>query len=121
MEKDEYLKLYKPYFVERDPTKKHIQKIMEAYENGIMTISIPGLCESVIRTERYARLLENEFIKTLVYIIYCMNKLLLLILIINFTFAKETRDEARTCLKKATSASCKDLYGYCFDNLECTN
>lgn len=63
MEKHEYLKLYKPRFVHRDPTKDHIKRIIDATRN-YRTISIPGLCEAVIRTDKYARLLKDEFIKS---------------------------------------------------------
>lgn len=129
MEKDEYLKLYKPYFVERDPTKKHIQKIMEAYENGIMTISIPGLCESVIRTERYARLLENEFIKSYklvehnLTIIQLLKKLNMIFenYLIRFSFnAEDPEEKEEFCgiSNMGTDGKTKTIIVFCNNNFD---
>lgn len=62
MKKHKYLKVYKPYFVRNDPIKKHLEMIYEATRN-MCYISIPRMFEVSIRTERYGRLLQKEFIR----------------------------------------------------------
>lgn len=62
MTKHKYLKAYKPYFVYKDPIKQHLKRIEEATKQ-YCTISIPHLFEAVIRTEKYAKLLQQEFIR----------------------------------------------------------
>jgi hypothetical protein len=62
MIKHKYLKLYKPYFVHNDPIKEHLKRIEEATKQ-VSTISTPHLFEAVIRTEKYAKLLQIEFIR----------------------------------------------------------
>lgn len=128
MKKHKYLKLYKPRFVRHDPTKDHIRRIIEATRN-YMTISIPKMCEAVIRTDKYAKLLENELIQssksieknlTILQLLKKLNNVFEIYLI-KFSFnAEDPKEKEEFCgiSRMSLDGKTKIIVVYCNNNFD---
>lgn len=67
MEKQKYIKRYKPYFVIKDPFTKQLNSVNKAKKEGfeVSFKTLHSLEEAVIRTEKYGKLLTDWFIQVI--------------------------------------------------------